>query len=390
MSEKKKVLLLTSVASMIDQFNMQNIEVLQNMGIEPYVAANFIKGNTCTERELIALKQRLSDLHVPFYQIDFDRNAFNLVSDFRAYKQIKKICEDNNFAFIHCQSPIGGVIGRLVGKKNGIKTIYTAHGFHFFKGAGIKNWIFFYPIEKWLSNYTDVLIVMNMEDEQSAKVHRFGAKKTVMFEPVGVDLQHYGASNENRRAELRRKFGFKKDDYIMIFTGEFNKRKNQEFLIKSMQILKKRIPSSKLILFGKGPGMKKAQVLAEKLGVKDSVLFKGFCPFEELIEHYQLSNLFVSASKQEGLPKNLKEAMACGLPAVVSKIRGNVDLIVHNSGGLIYEKGDMNEFIENVCLIASDSTLSTQYGEYNLKRIEDFSEESARKRIREIYESVIL
>lgn len=390
LSNSKKALLMTSVASMIDQFNMQNVEVLLDMGVEPHIAANFVDGNTCTELELTALKQRLNELSVPYHQIDFDRNAFNLLSDIKAYKQIKKLCEEYNYSFIHCQSPIGGVVGRIAGKKAGIKTIYTAHGFHFFKGAGLKNWLFFYPVEKELSRFTDVLIVMNREDREAVKKHHFKAKRTVMFEPVGIDLKLYGGVDHARKKELKLKYEFNEDDFVLIFSGEFNDRKNQEFLIRAVPKLQQKIPNVKLVLSGKGPRMEAAQKLAEKLGVADSVVFKGFCPFDELVEHYQLSDLFVSASKQEGLPKNLKEGMACGLPAVVTRIRGNIDLIKEREGGLLCAIDDMDAFTKHVWKLYKLPETRDRMGKFNLKRVEKYSTDIAKRKIGKLYEEMLV
>ena len=70
----KRVLMLASVASMIDQFNMPNIALLQKLGYEVDVACNFIEGNTCSDARVAELKQKLQDMHVHCYQIDFARN----------------------------------------------------------------------------------------------------------------------------------------------------------------------------------------------------------------------------------------------------------------------------------------------------------------------------
>lgn len=132
---KEKVLVLASVASMIDQFNMPNIELLLSMGYEVHVACNFERGSTCSEEKILMLKNKLTEMNVKFYQIDFTRSVFNLIQDYKSYKQVKKIMTENHYKFIHCHSPIGGVVGRVACKVTKTKCIYTAHGFHFYKGA---------------------------------------------------------------------------------------------------------------------------------------------------------------------------------------------------------------------------------------------------------------
>ena len=174
----KKVLMLASVASMIDQFNMPNIQLLQELGYEVHVACNFEKGSTCTQERIQNLKQRLEHMGVEYFQIDFSRNVLRVNEIWKAYRQVERLLEKEKYSFIHCHSPIGGAVGRIAAHKTHTKVIYTAHGFHFYKGAPLHNWLIYYPIEKWLSRYTDVLITINKEDYQRAK-KKFHAKKTV-------------------------------------------------------------------------------------------------------------------------------------------------------------------------------------------------------------------
>jgi glycosyltransferase EpsD len=81
--------------------------------------------------------------------------------------KLKNIIADNDYDIIHCHTPVGGALARIAARnyrKRGTKVIYTAHGFHFFEGSPVKNWILYYPLEKWLSRFTDVLITLNSEE----------------------------------------------------------------------------------------------------------------------------------------------------------------------------------------------------------------------------------
>jgi len=174
----KRVLIVASVASMIEQFNMPNIKILQNMGFEVHVAANFKFGNTISAERISEFKKELAESNVVYYDLEFSRSVLNLWSNYRAYRKLKKLIFDNKYKLVHCHSPIGGVLTRLVVKKireRGTKVIYTAHGFHFFKGAPLINWLLYYPNEKWLSKYTDCLITINDEDYELA-VNNFKAR----------------------------------------------------------------------------------------------------------------------------------------------------------------------------------------------------------------------
>lgn len=124
----KKVLMLASVASMIDQFNVPNIDLLQKMGYDVDVACNFMEGNTCSEARITNLKMQLSDKNVRCYQIDFARNIKRIEQNMRAYHQVKELMRQECYAFCHCHNPIGGVVARIAGHRTKTKMIYTAYG----------------------------------------------------------------------------------------------------------------------------------------------------------------------------------------------------------------------------------------------------------------------
>ncbi|HBA0412183.1 TPA: glycosyltransferase family 4 protein, partial [Enterococcus faecium] len=159
----KRALIVASVASMIDQFNMENIKLLLNLGYKVEVAANFENPGNMSVQKKELLTAKLKQMRVEVHQIDFSRNMKQVKNHLIAYKQLKKVVANNKIDIIHCHSPIGGVISRLVGKTNNVKVIYTAHGFHFYKGAPLINWILYYPIEKLLSKFTDVIVTINKE-----------------------------------------------------------------------------------------------------------------------------------------------------------------------------------------------------------------------------------
>ena len=160
---KKKVLIVTHLASMVSSFLMPNIKLLSSIGYEVEVASNFKQGSTCSDYIIKALLNSLSTLKIKTHQVDFNRNPLSM-SNLRAYKTLYKIIKEGNFTLIHCHNPISGVCARIIAHKKNIPVIYTVHGFHFYKGAPLINWLIYYPIEYLLSYYTDVLITINHED----------------------------------------------------------------------------------------------------------------------------------------------------------------------------------------------------------------------------------
>lgn len=328
----KKALILASVASMIEQFNMGNIKVLQELKYEVHVATNFIDSGTITRERAEELKNKLKDLNVKYYQIDFDRNVLS-TKNIQAYKQVKQLIKENKYNIIHIHSPIGGVCGRLAARKerkNGTKVIYTAHGFHFFKGAPAKNWLIYYPVEKWLSKYTDCLITINEEDYNLAK-KKFKAKNVEYVPGIGVDENKFNFEmSREERNELRKSLGINEDDFVLIYVAELSKRKNQQMLIKAISLLEPNVLEKvKVLLPGKDSMNGKYQELAKNLNVDKNIQFLGYRT--DIPKLMKISDLAVSTSRQEGLPVNLMEAMFCNLPIIATDCRGNRDLVPDNN-----------------------------------------------------------
>ena len=330
-----RVLVLASVASMIDQFNIPNIKILQKLGYQVDVACNFVDGNTCSNERLLYLKNLLNEMEVNYFQIDFDRNVINLAADWKAFKQVKTLLQRNKYLFIHCHSPIGGVIGRIVCHKFGIKVIYTAHGFHFYHGAPLKNWLLYYPIEKVLSKWTDILITINREDFERAKKY-FYAKKTVYVPGVGINIEKFNSGLVD--IELKRKeLGVRNEEYMFLSVGELSARKNHEIVIKALSKISG--VNFKYYIVGKGKLEKKLKKLIKSLGLQDKIYLLGYR--NDISELCQAADLFIFPSHQEGLPVALMEAMACKTNVICSRIRGNVDLVMDES--CLFNENDIDD-----------------------------------------------
>ena len=100
------------------------------------------------------------------YPISCTRSPFNK-GTIAAIKEIRKIVREGDYDIVHCHTPIAAMCTRLACRKlrkNGLKVFYTAHGFHFYKGAPLKNWLLYYPIECLCAHWTDTLITINRED----------------------------------------------------------------------------------------------------------------------------------------------------------------------------------------------------------------------------------
>lgn len=309
----KKVLFVATVDSHIELFHLPYLKMFKDKGYEVHVATNTDKPIQFCDKK---------------HKINVSRSPFRL-GNLKAIRQLKKVIDTEHFDIVHCHTPMGGVVARLAAKKarkNGTRMIYTAHGFHFYKGAPLLNWLLFYPVEKYLAKYTDTLITINNEDYERAK-KKFGKRCfDIQYVPgVGVDEKKFEKKlSAKEKHELRASLGLKDDDFVMIFPAELSKRKNQMWLIKTLKPAFDEDKKKHLLLPGKDSLNGKCQKLAKKLGLESQVHFLGFrTDIDKLLK---ISDLAVSSSKQEGLPVNLIEAAFCDLPIVATDCRGNRDI----------------------------------------------------------------
>lgn len=382
--EKKKVLLLASVASMIDQFNMGNIRMLLDMGYEVHVACNFVKGNTCDQRRIRKFKKELEKMQVVYHQWDCPRSVYAAGRCVKAFVQLWELTGRHQFLWIHCQSPVGGALARLVAHGREIKVIYTAHGFHFCKGAPWKNWILYFPVEKLLSHWTDVLLTINKEDYLFAKSH-FRAGSIKYLPGIGIDTKRFRDYRpQMEKEEFCKRYRVPKDAKILLSVGELSVRKNHSLVISLLQELDAGVY---YFICGQGVLHKRLVRLALKLEVFERVRFLGYQ--EDVQEFYAHADIFILPSKQEGLSAALMEAMASGLPCITSDIRGNRELAGNAAcllpGSRRIGHQQIVKFQETVKKLLESETYRQTSREQNLKKIQGYDWAVVRNRMQRIY-----
>lgn len=371
---KKVLFVATVVKTHIMEFHIPYLKMFKEMGWETAVAARNDYENP-------------SDCVIPYcdtyYDIPFERNPLKL-GNLKAYKRLEKVIDDGGYDIIHCHTPVGAMLTRLAAKKarkNGTRVFYTAHGFHFYKGAPAINWILYYPVEKWLSRYTDVLITINKEDYERAKT--FKAGKVCYVPGVGIDLKKFNVGYVNKERK-RKEIGVSANDFVLLSVGELIPRKNHEVVIRALSVLKQRdkLNHIEYVICGRGAYEADLKKLAEELGVADHIHFLGYR--NDISEICNCSDLFVFMSRQEGLPVALMEAMACGLPAVCSNIRGNTDLIDDGVTGLI-SNNTPEELAEAINKMRNDTDLRDRLASAALQKIKQFDLSSVEDEMTKIY-----
>lgn len=357
MNRKRKALFVATVDSHIELFLLPYLEMLKNAGYEIHVATSTSKPINFCDKKI---------------QLPITRSPLNPLN-LKAIKKLKKIVNEEDYDIIHCHTPVGGVVARLAAKnsrKTGTRVIYTAHGFHFYKGAPLHYWMIFYPIEKYLAKYTDTLITINQEDYKRAK-NKFSKRCNNIEYIPGVGINENKIKKpltQKQRQSLRKSLGIKEDDIILTCIGRLDANKNQGLLIKSMRNLTKKNKNYKLLLIGKDELSGKYQKQASSM--KENIIFTGFK--KNVADFLQISDILVSVSKREGLPVNVMEAMYLGLPCIATNCRGNRDLIKDGYGGKIIPINKKEPLISAIETLCENPKLRKKYGEYNKKESQKY------------------
>ncbi|MBO6215336.1 MAG: glycosyltransferase [Lachnospiraceae bacterium] len=384
---KKRALMSASVASMIDLFSMDNIAILRDLGYEVDVACNFGPGSITSPERVAEFRKELGASGIESFDVPIPRSPLALPKLVSSYQKLRKLSRTRRYDIVHCQSPIGGVLIRLAFRKarqRGTRVIYTAHGFHFFDGAGRVAWMVYYPVEKALSKITDVLITINREDYERSKT--FGAKKNVYIPGIGVHTAEFRNTETDREAK-RRELGISPEDFVFMSTGQLSVRKNQEVVIRALA----KTPNNrvKYLIVGFGESGEALKALTRELSLQDRVIFAGYRG--DVRELLHAVDAFVFPSLQEGLPVALMEAMSVGLPIVCSSIRGNVDLLTDGEGGYLCDCHDPEGFAAAMKKVAeADSYERERMRQCNLNAMEHFDTNIVNKAMRELYKEVSL
>lgn len=386
---RRKALLVTHVSGFVPQFEMNNVRILQRLGYEVHYASNFHTPSYGTDNH------RLDGTGIVRHQIDFVRSPFDAKNRL-VYRQIVDLMRREHFSLVHCHTPMGGVMARLAAHASQTgPVIYTAHGFHFFKGAPWKNWLFYYPMEKFLSRYTDQQICINREDYELAK-RRFHAKYVDYIPGVGIDGSWFRTFGDKERQRKRESLGILPGQVVLLTSGEMIPRKNQEVLFRMLAKMKDEAENLHLLLCGHGELNEYLHGLADELGIVDRISFLGYR--EDMAEIFQASDIFLFPSFQEGLPRAMLEAMASGLPVICSEIRGNTDLMGDSwtlsadrkrklcpGGVMLSQLQDADVWAEALEDMLSRKNCWKEMGEACIQRSQEFSLDTVEKKMREIY-----
>ena len=371
---KKKILFTASIAKHILRFHLPYLEWFQQQGFETHVAC-------------------AGDEKIPFtdhqWNVPFIRSPFSL-GHVKAYKELKKIIELNNYELINCHTPMASLVTRRAAarsRQNGTKVLYTAHGFHFYNGASMINWLTYYPIELYATKWADAIITINNEDFERIKSK--GSPKTdyYIIPGIGVNGRRFSPVSTEEKLTLREKKGFAPDDFLLVYAAEFIDRKNHKFIIESVPEIIKSAPDIKFLFCGRGELKEEMEALVNKMGINDYVKFLGFR--DDIEEIFKVSDIGISSSRQEGLPINLVEVMMCGLPVLATVERGHKEIIVPGENGFMFGQGNTQELVKYLTILYNDENLRKAFGSRSITIAANFEIKNSLSEMAKIYKKYL-
>ena len=370
MRSRGKVLFIATIDQHILKFHLPYLKWFQENNFETHVASF---GNS----------------NIPFCDVKHDvaiqRSPYS-IKNITAYKKLKEIISKENFTIIHGHTPMGGVLARLCSignRKKGTKVFYTPHGFYFYKGSPLKYWLLYYPVEIFLSRYTDVIITINSEDYELVKSSGFKSKEVYKIDGIGVKSERYKPVTEIEKQGLRHKLGYPTNEFIMIYVAEFIHRKNHKFIIDSAVLLKNKVQSFKIIFAGRGPLIDQMKKYCNAKGLEKYIDFLGFR--EDIPDLINISDIGISSSKSEGLPIGIVEEMFAGIPVIVSDERGHREVVNHGLNGFIFGQSNSKEFIDYILKFYYDRDLISQLGKNAHSSSQKFSVDASLDKLSTIY-----
>ena len=378
----KNVMMVASVASMIDLFNEENINILQSLGYKVHVMTNFENGSITSNERVQEFRGELDEKGVCATHVPIPRSLFKAKSIIESYKMIKKEVMSKDYEIVHCHSPIGGVVCRMAcrkARKKGLRVLYTAHGFHFYKGAPLLNWLIYYPVEKFCSYFTDVLITINKEDYNFAKKN-LNAKKVCYVPGIGIDTEKF-SFNSSARSEKRSELGLSDDDILILSVGELNENKNHQVVIKALA--KSGNKNIHYAIAGRGEKHDFLINLANELGVSERVHLLGYRT--DIDKLYSAADICCIASIREGLVVAALEGISCGVPLVSSKCRGTVDYAVDGENAFLCNWNSADEFAHAIDRLAEDKALREKLSIESVQTAQRFDKSVVSKIMNDIY-----
>lgn len=302
------------------------------------------------------------------------------------FRALKRLIEEGKYDLVHCHTPIPAALTRLAARrwrKDGGKVLYTAHGFHFYSGGPLFNWLTYYPAEALLSRLTDGIVTINHEDYGYTRRKVFRSE-SYLIPGIGVQDSRFQALTSKDQQALRESLGYASDAFLILYIAEFIPRKNHEFLIEAFSRVAESVPNAQLLLAGVGRDMDKISAQVRNSGLNQQVDFLGFRT--DMERFAAVVDVGVSTSRHEGLGLGLLEQMMCGVPVVATEDKGHREFVEDGVNGFLVPQGDLDRFVKSLLKLCAAPEFRKQCGEAAREKANEFKLERSLKSMEAIYD----
>lgn len=344
---EKHILILTTTSDFLRKFERENVKILLEMGYVVHYAANM------NEPHYLSEEKKIQEMGVQTHHIVIARSPFLFKENLKALRQLLWLIRKYDIQVLHCHTPVGGVLGRLAGRlcrDRKLVIIYTAHGFHFYKGAPLFNHLIYYRVERKLAHFTDILIVINEEDYRNARrLHLKKGGRVYKIPGVGFDRHLFHPLSEKEKKAFRSRLGIQDDEFFLVSVGELNDNKNHKIVLEALAKIRQTCKDFSKIKYGIcGDGFfhDEMRKWIAQMGLKDTVTMYGFCP--QVYEILGCADVSVFPSKREGLGMAGIESLAMGVPVIASDNRGTREYMEHGRNGFVCSSDDVDGFVRGI------------------------------------------
>ncbi len=352
-TDGRKVLYAASSFSHLANFHMPYIEALLRDGF----AVTLLAGTDGHESQMPEGAQ--------LAPVTFAKKM-SAPGNFKVASQVRAMQLEEHFDLVLTHTSLAAFFVRLGllqagmgGKAPVPRVVNTVHGYLFDDATAFAKSQVMLSAERLCAPVTSDIVVMNRCDAEIAGKHRLCQGTVFATAGMGCDLSGLAPASAEQRAAARRSLGIDANALVLICAAEFSSRKNQRMLIEAMPELPAHVV---LALPGKGTLLEDCRALAEKLGVASRVRFPGQLAPADLAQWRAASDICVSASRYEGLPHHVVEGFACGLPAVLSRVKGHEDLVHDGVEGQLFRFDDKAAFADAITRLANTSRVRVEMG----------------------------
>lgn len=380
----KRILIVANVSSFLYKFERGDVRILQSLGHEVHYAANMREQHHEAETHV------MEQMGVIMHHIDIARSPYLYHDNRTALAQLLRLIERLDIRVLHCHTPVGGVLGRLAGKlaSHPLYVLYTAHGFHFYRGAPLLNNTLYYLAERALAAYTDVLITINEEDY--ARARKLKPRGSVWLIPgVGLDMSHFTVMPAMERQRCRQDLQISEGCLLAVSVGELNGNKNHEAVLRTLRLLKEKgwdMRRLRYLICGEGVFHHRLRAMVCAYGLEDCVRLLGHV--SDIRPIVGCADVFLFPSRREGLGMAALEALSMGIPVIAADNRGTREYMSDAVNGWLCAPQRLSEEMARALskLAAMSEAERRELRRRCVISVWQYEKRHARRIMREIYE----